>query len=258
MTRTMSWLAVPVALAAGVLSYGGARAEDPAAAPAASSSASASTIEAPKSLRKARPVPSVVQVIDLGGDRDPQGFAMGAMIGPGVLYTTGSAPQLAIGTMLTAHFGLGEGGKRVPWTVEPFLGFSVTFNLLREVRGYPNRFTEIGARVVYRFSDGWLDGRWFSLGAGAVWTSRRPSSGYFDPSGACRADDKTKAEGLGLDCSRDENISPGLLVDLGVGLIEQTVRRARWGLAARLPLQISSTPGFAALAVFYAQIGTAR
>jgi hypothetical protein len=204
-----------------------------------------------------RPEPTVVEVVDLGGDRDPQSFAMGVQLGPGLFYTSGSAPQLGFGTMLTADFGLGEGGKRIPWSFEPFVGFAVTYNLLTDTRGYPNRFTEIGARFVYRFSTGWLEDRWFSLGAGAVWTSRRPSSGYFHPSGACRSDNPADAAALGLDCSPNEPISPGLLVDLGVGLIEQKVRRARWGIAARLPLQISSTPGLAALAVFYAQIGTA-
>lgn len=252
------WLSLPVALAAGVLSYG-ARAEDPAVAPSASASTSGSEAPPPpKSLRKPRPEPTVVEVINLGGDRDPQGFAMGAQLGPGFFYTRGSAGQLGFDMALTADFGLGDDGKRVPWSIEPFIAFAVTYNLLAEVRGYPNRFTEIGARVVYRFDGGVLDGNWLSLGAGVVWTQRRPSSGYFDPSGACRADDKTRANTLGLDCSTDEHIDPGLLLDVGVGLYEWKVRRARWGFGARVPVQISSTPGFATIGFFYAQIGTAR
>ncbi len=254
------WLSLPVALAAGVLSYG-ARAEDPPAATSetGSASASASTSEtppAPKSLRKPRPVPTVIEVINLGGDRDPQGFAMGAQLGPGYFFTSGSPGQLGFDFTLTADFGLGEGSRRVPWSFEPFVAFAVTYNVLREVKGYPNRFTEIGARFVYRFDGGLLENNWFSLGAGVVWTSRKPSSGYFDPSGACRKD-KTQANSLGLDCSQDEQISPGALLDVGVGLYEWKVRRARWGFGARIPVQLSSTPGFAAIGFFYAQIGTA-
>ena len=253
MSRRSSWLAVPVALAAGVLSFG-ARAEDPPV-PAAPS-ASASTSAPPKSLRRVRPEPTVVQVVDLGGDRDPQGFAMGVHLGPGLLYTRGSAPQFAIDTSLVAEFGLGPGSKRVPWTLEPYIAFAVPYNVVAENGGHPNRFTEFGVRVVYRFDGGLLDGHWVSLGAGAVWASRRPSSGYFDPSGACRTN-LASAKALGLDCSHDDAISPGALVDIGVGVFEQTVRRARWGIGARVPVQISSAPGFGAIAFFYAQIGAA-
>lgn len=258
MTVRARWLSLPVALLAGVLSYG-ARGEEPGPAVASSASASASEAAPPKkSLRKPRPEPTEVEVINLGGDRDPQGFAMGAQIGPGFFFTKGSAGQLGFDMALTADFGLGEGGKRVPWSIEPFIAFAVTYNLLTEVRGYPNRFTEIGARFVYRPDGGIFANNWLSLGAGVVWTSRRPSDGYFDPSGACRTDDKTRANQLGLDCSRDEHIAPGALIDIGVGLYETKVRRARWGFGARVPVQLSSTPGFAAIGFFYAQIGTAR
>jgi hypothetical protein len=251
--RCRSWLVVPVALAAGVLSYG-ARADDP---PASASASASETPPPPKSLRKVRPEPTVVEMVNLGGDRDPQGFAMGVQFGPSLLYTRGSAPQFAVDTALVGEFGLGPGGNRVPWTLEPFLAFAVPYNVVAENGGHPNRFTEIGVRIVYRFDGGVLDGRWLSLGGGVVWTSRRPSSGFFDPSGACRRDNLAQANALGLDCSHDDNISPGALVDVGVGVIEWKVRRARWGIGARVPVQISSTPGFGAIGFFYAQVGAA-
>jgi hypothetical protein len=207
-----------------------------------------------KSLRR-KPEPIEVEVVDLTGDRDPQAFALGAHIGGGYMTNIHSGGQGAPHVSLVADFGLGENGAR-KWTLEPFAGFAISIGSLREVGGHPNRFTEIGARLVYRGDSGLLDHRWIGFGAGLVWSSRRPSSGFTDPPQPCfKGEDAATA--AGADCSRKSGISPGLLVDLGVGLHEWVVRRARWGFALRMPLQISSSPGFSVFAVFYGQIGTA-
>lgn len=208
-----------------------------------------------KSLRRKVEPPTEIEVIDLTGDRDPQAFALGAHIGGGFLTNVHSGGQGAAHVALVADFGLGANGART-WSLEPFASFAVAYGVLFEKGGHPNRFTELGARLVYRPEGGLLAHRWVSFGAGLVWTSRRPSSGFLDPSRAC-LDDSAKANELGLDCSRDASISPGLLVDLGVGIQEWVVRRARWGFGVGTPIQISSSPGFAVLAFFYGQVGTA-
>jgi hypothetical protein len=253
----LRWFALPTASALG-FAIGAARAQEPSepspesAAPSASE---ARTVEK-RSTRKVRPAPTIVEIIDLGGERDTQAFAMGAQVGAAYLYNRNSAGAAGVDIALIADIGLGPGGARVPWTLEPFLGFAITYNALAQKRGHPNRFTEIGARVVYRFDHGLLEGRWASVGAGLVWTSTRPSSGYSDPSNACR-EESDRAATLGLDCSSDGSISPGGLLDLGFGLKEWTIRRARWGFGARVPIQLSAMPGFAAIGFFYAQVGTA-
>lgn len=210
---------------------------------------------AKKSLRRKVEPPSEVEVIDLTGDRDPQAFALGAHIGGGYLTNVHSIGQGAGHVALVADFGLGANGSRV-WSIEPFISFAIPYGVLFQKGGHPNRFTELGARMVYRPEAGLLAHRWVSFGAGLVWTSRRPSSGFFDPSRACFGD-PDKAAALGLDCSRQDAISPGLLVDFGIGLHEWVVRRARWGFGVETPLQLSSSPGFAVLGFFYAQVGTA-
>lgn len=215
----------------------------------------ASADEPKKSLRRKVAPVTEVEVIDLTGDRDPQAFALGAHIGGGLLTNVHSGGQGAGHVSLVGDFGLGVNGART-WSLEPFLGFAITYGVLAQKGGHPNRFTEIGARMVYRGDHGLLESRWISFGLGLVWSSRRPSSGFFDPSRGC-FDDIDKATAAGLDCSRNTGISPGLLVDLGVGVHEWVVRRARWGFALRTPVQISSSPGVAILGVFYAQVGTA-
>lgn len=210
---------------------------------------------AKKSLRKPPPGPVEVEVVDLTeAERDPQFFALGAHLGGGFLANTRGGGQSALHSAITFDFGLGPGGKRVPWTLEPWAAFAITYGVLFEKGGHPNRFTEIGVRVVYRFEQGFFANRWLSLGAGAVWTSRRPSSGFLGDKRCFVNEDAATA--AGYDCSVKQGISPGLLVDIGVGLHEFTTRRIRWGFALRTPIQISSTPGFAAFATIYAQVGT--
>lgn len=241
------------------LGFGLARADEPSTpAPAASTSVSASASTIP--LRKPRPTeePTEVEVINLSPDRDPQALALGAHFGGGLLTARyAGPPQAAFTFSLVADFGLGPGGARTPWTLEPWIAFAMSFNQLVDKPSYPNRFTEMGVRIVHRWGeDSSLSHQWLSLGAGAVWTNTRPSSGFFDPDRGCTGSAESIAS-KGLDCTRSGPIAPGALVDVGVGLYETIVRRARWGFGVRAPVQISKYPGVALFAFFYAQVGTA-
>ena len=150
MPRSRSTIALPLAASMG-LALGAARAEDSngqvsaAAPPPASASASSPSTTSTPPLRRPRPEPTVVEVIDLGGDRDPQGFAMGAHVGGAFLWNRDSIGQGAGTIALVADFGLGPNSARVPWTLEPFISFAVPYGVLFEQGGHPNRFTEIGA-----------------------------------------------------------------------------------------------------------------
>jgi len=242
--------------------FGLARAATAEPAPAPSVSASASAPSPPKTAiptRKPRPEPTEVEVIDLSPEGDTQAFALGAQVGGGLLGVSGGGPiQATTNVALVGEFGLGPSGVRVPWTLEPWLAFAMPLNALVSSRGYPSRFTELGARAVYRFSEGsTLGHQWFSFGLGAVWSNTKPSSGRFDPQRRCFGDPAV-AEAAGLDCSFSGAIAPGLLVDLGFGIHETVIRRARWGFGVRVPLQISAHPGFGVFGFFYAQVGTAR
>lgn len=258
-----------VALAAGPL-LGVARAQttDPTKSPPAepststpapsSAAAAGGTPGGAPPLRRPPPVETEVEIIDLSPDHDPQAFAFGAHLGGGYFAVREGGPgQGAVDVALVVDIGLGPGGKRAPWTLEPWIAFAVPINVLIERAGQPNRFTELGVRVVHRWTDGLLANKWVSLGIGAVWTATRQSSGFYDPRRLCLTND-TAAAREGLDCSRPNGgISPGGLVDVGFGLHEWVVRRARWGFGARIPVQISAYPGVAVLGFFYAQIGTA-
>lgn len=230
-------------------------------APEAASAPSASVSAAPSSsipLRKSRPAPTEVEVIDLSPDRDAQALAFGAQLGAGMLAVRYGGPvQMNFDVALVVDIGLGPGGARTPWTLEPWIAFAMPYNLLVDKRGYPNRFTEIGVRIVHRWADdSVLAHRWVSLGTGLVWSNTKPSSGLLDPRGLCTRNE-AQAAAEGLDCSRSGEVAPGLLVDLGIGLHETVIRRARWGFGVRAPLQISKTPGVMILGFFYAQVGTA-
>lgn len=243
------------------LGFGLARADEPSTtpggpAPSASTSVSASASAIP--LRKPRPEPTEVEVIDLSPDFDPQALALGAHVGAGLLAARyAGPPQAATHFALVADFGLGPGGKRTPWTLEPWIAFAISFNALANQSSYPNRFTEFGVRIVHRWGeDSALSHQWLSLGVGAVWTNTRPSSGFFDPGRGCSGSEEAIAA-KGLDCSRVGPIAPGALLDVGVGVYETVIRRARWGFGVRAPVQISKIPGLAVFGFFYAQIGTA-
>lgn len=178
-----------------------------------------------------------VEVIDLTPEQelDPQRFAVGGDAGLGWLTTRGSgAGQLALDFSLVVAFGLGPGGARVPWTIEGFAAFALTGSTLGVRAGHPDRFTELGARVVHRFAEGPLRGRWASIGAGLAFSS------WGDPKGA------------------HGQITPGALVDLGIGVQEWVSRKSRAGLALRIPVELSAHPGIGAIVVFYAQIGLVK
>lgn len=231
----------------------------PSASLSASAPASASASARKFPLRKERPPPTEVEVIDITPDRDSQALAFGAQVGGGLLAVRqGGAPQATVDVALVADFGLGPGGARTPWTLEPWIGFAVPFNALGDKRGYPDRFTELGVRIVHRWGENsLLPHQWVSLGVGAVWSNTRPSSGLFDPRRLCFANE-AQASAEGLDCSRSGEISPGALLDIGFGIHETVVRRARWGFGVRTPVQLSQTPGFAIFGFFYAQVGTSK
>ncbi len=193
--------------------------------------------------------PTEVEVVDLSEDvrPDPQGIAAGAQLGGGWYTNRGSRPGVpGLGASITTAFGLGPRGARVPLSLEPWISFMVPL-----VDGHPNRFTEVGVRVLWRFT-GILDGHWLSLGTGLVFTSTRPSAGY---SKLC-VDNPPQAAAAGADCSESGEITPGWLIDVGLGVKEWTLRGMRVGIGARVPFQVSSHPGLGVLGFFYAQIGT--
>lgn len=226
-------------------------------ASAAASTTTSSTTTVP--LRKPRSVPTVVEVIDLSPGGDDQAFGLGAQAGVGALGVRGGGPaQGAANVAFVGAFGLGPARERVPWSLEPWVAFSITYHTLLQQRGYPGRFTEVGMRLVRRWPQGSrYEHQWLALGLGVVWTNTRPSSGFFDPSGSC-VNDAAKASAAGLDCTSGGTIAPGGLLDLAIGLHETTVRRARWGFGARIPVQISANPGVGLLGFVYAQIGASR
>lgn len=248
-------LALPVAFA----SVGAARGDDataPPTTPATSSpSAAASTSSSTEPPRKGRKVvtePTEVELIDLTGevDPDPQRYAVGVEAGASLLYTHGSGAPVGAGAFAaTFAFGLGPGGARVPWSIEAFAGFSVTRAALDSaVRTFPDRFTEIGARLVYRGDHGLLEQRWLAVGAGLVWSSY----------GTCSTGSALDPSTGNVTCIDAHSISPGALLDLGVGMQEWTSRSARYGIAVRAPFELSAHWGFAAMATFYAQLGLGR
>jgi hypothetical protein len=219
--------------------------------------ASAAAAEGDRDKRRRQPEPQVVEIVDLTeDDRDPQRFAVGGQLGGGWMTNRGSKGAALADFALTFDFGLGSGGARVPWSLEPYVAFAVTRGTDIGQGVNPNRFTEIAVRLVHRFpSGGLLEHQWIGLGGGLVWTSTEASSGYRGTQ-PCRLD-KAAAEAAGADCSTNPNIAPGALVDVSLGIWEWTVRRARWGIGARVPLQFSSNPGFGGIAFVYAQVGTA-
>ncbi len=209
-------------------------------------------------LRKPRPTVTEVEVVDIteGTPIDPQRFAVGLQLGGGWMTNRGSNGAAFADASLTVDVGLGAGGARVPWSLQPYFAFAVTYGTGLGSGVHPNRFTEIGARIVYRFPGGPLDGSWLSLGGGLVWTSTKPSSGYLGANPCKR--DVAAAEAQGLSCANDGEIAPGGLVDVGIGVREWTSRRGRIGIGLRAPFQLSSNPGFGVLGFFYAQVGTGR
>jgi hypothetical protein len=182
-----------------------------------------------------------VEIVDLTPEQqiDPQRFSVGGDAGLGWLTNRGSGVgQPSVNFAISAAFGLGPGGAHEPWSIEAFVAFALTYSTIRGTSGDPNRFTELGARLVYRLPDGPLAHRWVSLGAGLVFSSW-----------GAPGTDPARARG---------DVTPGALVDLGIGVYEVLMRRARVGIALRVPIQLSAHPGIGTLGVFYAQIGVGK
>ncbi len=164
---------------------------------------------------------------------DPQRFSVGGHAGLGWLTNAGSgAGQSSLDFGLILAFGLGQGGFHEPWSAEAFANFALTYSTIVGTQTNPNRLTEFGGRVVYRAPSGPLMHSWLSLGAGIAFSS------------------------YGLPNGQHGDLTPGALIDVGVGVHEWLLRRARTGFALRAPLQLSSHPGVALFGVFYALIGT--
>jgi hypothetical protein len=182
-----------------------------------------------------------VEIVDLTPEQelDPQRFSVGGDAGLGWLTNRGSgAGQSSLNFAVAVAFGLGPGGAHEPWSVETFVAFALTYSTIRGTSSDPNRFTELGGRLVYRLPDGPLAHRWVSLGAGLAFSS------WGAP---------------GYDVGRPHgSITPGALVEVGVGVYELLMRRARIGIALRVPIQLSAHPGIGTLGVFYAQIGIGK
>ena len=255
-------VALAAALLPGLVALGVASsssAQEPAAASASvTSTASASPSSTP--LRRKVEEPTEVEIIDLSDEPEPdaQAFAIGLQAGGGALHTNGSEDKVvpAADFSFTFDLGLGPGGARVPWTLEPFVAFAITrASLSSTVNVFPDRWTEIGARIVWR-GEGSLDHHWFSFGLGAVWTSY--GSCAHDPS---QQADPTTGNLACLpkgDLPAKTDLTPALLVDVGVGLYEWTARFARYGFLLRAPVEISGHPGVGGIFAFYAQVGFKR
>lgn len=205
--------------------------------------------------------PQEVEIITLEGEPeyDRQRFAVGAQGGIGWFDTKGSGRgEPAVDFGIVAEIGLGQYGARIPWTLEIFASFAVTRTSLTatsEVGKHPNRFTEIGARFVYRGSDGWLAARWISVGAGIVLTSfNAPDTISPAERAACTAGTAGTA-GTGTNCTFPDTGVFGGLLDFGFGIHEWTTRLARYGFGARVPVELSAHPGIGLVGFFYAQLG---
>jgi hypothetical protein len=199
-----------------------------------------------------------VEVIDLDPEptRDPQRIAIGGQLGGMWMTNRGSgAGTGALDFAVMGTFGLGSGGARVPFSLDVWAGAAIVhtaFNLQPGQETAPNRFTEIGVRLVYHRqpSGGFA---WVSLGGGLAWTSTRQlSDDTVDP--LCNTD-RPKAKSIGIDCGSVGNIGPGALFDVGFGIYEWMSRGSRAGVGLRFPGQISHFPGIGAVLYLYGQVG---
>jgi hypothetical protein len=260
--RALAIVVAAIPGVAAIVAASSSAAQEPPAPPAPSVSATTSsttsvtTTSAP--LRRHHEEPTEVEIVDLTDEPepDPQALAIGLQAGPALFHTNGSENKIvpAADFSFTFDVGLGPGGNRVPWSIEPYFAFAITrASLSSTVNVFPDRWTEIGARIVWR-GEGSLDGHWLSLGLGAVWTS----AGSCDFHGAAdpATGDVPCQDAAGN--SSKFNLTPAFLVDVGVGLYEWRARVARYGFLLRAPFEISGHPGVGGVVGFYAQVGFRR
>lgn len=217
-----------------------------AAAPASSASASTSSSAASAAPAKSAQEVEIVDVSDQP-DLHPQRLAVGAGTGPAWFTVKGAgAGVFAIDFTLHFDFGLGPGGDPTKWSLGPYIGVAyMPFGALPT----PNRFTEFGARLVRRFESP----MWVSAGLGLVFTNAPVVALTKDERAACA---KGGGTADGIDCSVGAVL--GAVLDLGIGLYEVRARTARWGLGARVPIQLSAHPGVGAVLFIYGLVGVAR
>lgn len=231
------------------------RPKTPATGPSRPSDATASGADKTKATETTDDAEPVVEVITLNpeAELDRQRYAVGISAGGGWMTNSGSGPGAGLGSFgIALSFGLGRGGARVPWTLQPYASFAITgASLSSESTVHPNRFTEFGARVMYRFS-GALAHQWVSLGPGIAWTSRTPSQAEV---AACLT---RTGQSAPAQCRDAADISPAFVLDLGFGAYEITTRIARFGLGVRAPVQLSAYPGIGVIAFFYGELGLDR
>lgn len=198
--------------------------------------------------KTAKPPPEEVEIVDVtdGPVRSPQWLSVGLALGGGYLTVKSEAGHgsMAFDAALTIDFGLGPGGDPTTWTLGPYLAAAfVPFG----DDSVPNRFAELGARLVRRFEAP----MWVSLGLGLAVSNHRIVLAP-DLDAACAAKKAPAA-----DCGTDRNIL-GAVLDLGVGLYEARLRTVRWGVGARVPVQLSAHPGVGAFLFLYGSVGVGR
>lgn len=239
-------LAAPAALVVGAPFAPRVHAAEPALPAGSASSAASSAPGASSASSKA--APGEVEIVDVTEDpvRSPQWLAVGLALGAGYLTikTDAGHGSVALDAAIHIDFGLGPGGDPTRWSLGPYLAAAfVPFGS----NPVPNRFAELGARLVRRFEAP----MWVSLGLGLAVTNRQivlPA----DQAALC-ASGKTAA----VQCGTDRNIL-GAVLDLGVGLYEARARSLRWGVGARVPVQISAHPGIGAFLFVYGSVGVGR
>lgn len=261
--RLLRWFAAPASFAA----VGIAAAAPPPAASAVPGAASAASAAPPASAVAPHPSASTsasageggdeedVQVIDLTPEakRDPQRFAVDGQVGGGWMTNrTSGAGAGCIDFSLGVIFGLGQGGARMPLSVEPWVAVAIMYPTLGigSSEAQPDHFTEAGVRLIWRWRESGAFS-WGSLGGGVVWTATKEGTRTRDP--RCTTD-PAGASGSGIDCSLHNAIAPGALFDVGLGVYEWMVRVARWGVGVRVPGQFSSHSGAGVLVFLYAQV----
>jgi hypothetical protein len=250
---------LPIVALAG---FGGATSARAQGEAPAAASASAQASASPSASTKSKTgEPTEIEIIDLTPEapRDPQRIAIGGQVGGMWMTNRGSGHGTgALDFAMLGTFGLGEGGARVPFSLEVWAAAAIVHKALSldpSEETAPNRFTELGVRLVYhREPSGAFS--WFSLGGGLVWTStRKASDDRVDP--LCTSD-PAAAKAASVACGSAGDITPGALFDVGVGIYEWLSHGSRAGIGLRFPGQISHFSGIGTVLYLYGQVGLRR